>query len=98
MLGGIVAQFADTVVATAAAASGLSSAVRVGRLVQYLISIFVAVPALGQLGVDTAILVTGLTTVVQTDAGDLIIPTSALLESVIQTAPAAPQPPTPPAM
>lgn len=61
LLGGIVAQFIGGVVGSAAAASGLSYAARAGRLVQHILSVFVAILALGQLGIDTAILVTAIT-------------------------------------
>ncbi|MDZ4719880.1 MAG: mechanosensitive ion channel [Roseiflexaceae bacterium] len=61
LLGGVVAQFIGGIVTTAAAASGLSYATRAGRFVQHLLSIFVVILALGQLGIDTAILVTALT-------------------------------------
>jgi small-conductance mechanosensitive channel len=61
LLGGIVAQFIGGVVGSAAAASGLSYATRAGRLVQHILSVFVAILALGQLGIDTAILVTAIT-------------------------------------
>ncbi len=61
LVGGIVAQFAGSIVTATATASGMSNATRVGRAVQYLISLFVGVLALGQLGVDTAILVTAIT-------------------------------------
>jgi small-conductance mechanosensitive channel len=61
LLGGIAAQFVGNLVTAAAAGAGLSAPGRLGRLVQYLISVFVVVLALGELGVDTAILVTTLT-------------------------------------
>lgn len=61
LVGGIVAQFAGGIVTATAIASGMTNATRIGRSVQYLISLFVGVLALGQLGVDTAILVTAIT-------------------------------------
>ncbi|GAB4122481.1 MAG: hypothetical protein Fur005_09310 [Roseiflexaceae bacterium] len=61
LLGGVVAQFIGGVVTTAAVASGLSYAQQAGRFIQHLLSLFVAVLALGQLGIDTAILVTAIT-------------------------------------
>ena len=64
LLGGVVAQFVGNLVASVGALSGLSYAARVGRVVQYMISLFVVVLALGQLGVDTAILVTAITIVI----------------------------------
>lgn len=64
MLGGVAAQFVGNLVTTVGAASGISYAGRVGRIIQYLISLFVVVLALGQLGVDTSILVTAITIVI----------------------------------
>jgi small-conductance mechanosensitive channel len=61
MLGGVAAQFVGNLVTTVGAASGVSNAARLGRIVQYLISLFVVILALGQLGLDTAILVTAIT-------------------------------------
>jgi small-conductance mechanosensitive channel len=61
LLGGVVAQFVGNLVTTVGSAGGLAHAARFGRIVQYLISLFVVVLALGQLGVDTAILVTAIT-------------------------------------
>lgn len=64
LLGGVAAQFVGNLVASVGALSGLSYATRVGRIVQYMISVFVVVLALGQLGVDTAILVTAITIII----------------------------------
>lgn len=61
LLGGVVAQFMGTLVTNLAAAGGLSYAPRLGRFLQYLISVFVAILALGVLGLDTALLVTAVT-------------------------------------
>jgi small-conductance mechanosensitive channel len=61
LLGGVVAQFVGNLVTTVGSAGGLAHAARFGRIIQYLISLFVVVLALGQLGVDTAILVTAIT-------------------------------------
>ena len=61
VLGGIAAQFVGNLVATAATTSGVANGGRIGKIVQYLISLFVVILALGQLGLDTAILVTALT-------------------------------------
>lgn len=61
VLGGIAAQFIGGLVGSAATASGIAGGGRVGRIVQHLISLFVVIVALGQLGLDTAILVTALT-------------------------------------
>ena len=142
LLGGVVAQFVGNLVTSVGAVSGLGYAGRAGRIVQYMISLFVVVLALGQLGVDTAILVTAITiaiaafglalglgargvvynvlagyymrqrfpngqpiayfdvrgevssvgsvnTLVRTSEGEVVIPNSALLESVVR----APRPP-----
>jgi small-conductance mechanosensitive channel len=61
LLGGVVAQFVGNLVASVGAASGITYAGRLGRIIQYLISLFVVVLALGQLGIDTSILVTAIT-------------------------------------
>ena len=61
LLGGIVAKFVGDVVTRVSTEANLGYAGRVGRLVQYLISLFVVVIALRVLGLDTAILVTALT-------------------------------------
>ncbi|MCU0490275.1 MAG: mechanosensitive ion channel [Chloroflexaceae bacterium] len=61
LLGGLVAQFVGNLVAAAATASGVTGAARLGTLVQSIITLFVVVLALSQLGVDTAILVTAIT-------------------------------------
>lgn len=61
LLGGVVAQFVGNLITTVAAGSGLAYGARLGRIVQYLISLFVVVLALGVLGIDTSILVTALT-------------------------------------
>jgi hypothetical protein len=61
LLGGIAAQFVGNVVRAAGEANGLSYAARAGQFVQQLLSIFVVILALGQLRIDTAILVTAIT-------------------------------------
>jgi hypothetical protein len=61
LLGGIVAQYVGNLVTTVAAAAGLDYAGRLGRILQYVISLFVVIPALGVMGIDTALLVTTLT-------------------------------------
>jgi small-conductance mechanosensitive channel len=61
LLGGVIAQFVGNLVTTLGTASGITYAARLGRIIQYLISLFVVVLALGQLGIDTAILVTAIT-------------------------------------
>jgi small-conductance mechanosensitive channel len=64
LLGGVVAQFLGNLVSTLGSASGVTYAARLGRIVQYMISLFVVVLALGQLGIDTSILVTAITIVI----------------------------------
>lgn len=145
LLGGIVAQFIGGVVTATGTAAGLSYAGRAGRFVQHLLSVFVAILALGQLGIDTGILVTavtiliasfglalslalglgartivghimagfymrqrlpsgrpvvlgevrgtvasvgGVNTLVSTSAGDVVIPNTVLLESIVSSPPA----------
>jgi small-conductance mechanosensitive channel len=61
VLGNMAAQFAGSLISSTLAASGIANGERVGRLVQYLVSLFVLILALSQLGVDTALLVTALT-------------------------------------
>lgn len=61
VLGGMAAQFAGGLVTTALAASGVANAGRVGRALQYLLSVFVIILALSRLEIDTAMLVTALT-------------------------------------
>lgn len=64
LLGGVVAQFVGNLVTTFGIAGGVTYAARLGRIIQYMISLFVVVLALGQLGIDTAILVTAITIVI----------------------------------
>jgi small-conductance mechanosensitive channel len=61
LLGGMAAQFTGNLVRNLAAAGNLSYANQLARLVQYVISVFVAILALGVLGLDTALLVTAVT-------------------------------------
>jgi hypothetical protein len=61
LLGGMAAQFMGNLVRTLAIGGNLSYANQLGRLVQYVISIFVAILALGVLGLDTGLLVTAVT-------------------------------------
>jgi small-conductance mechanosensitive channel len=60
MLGGVIAKFTGDLVTTVATGADLSYARVLGRIVQYLISLFVLIVALGALGVDTTVLVTSL--------------------------------------
>lgn len=61
LIGSIAARFVGHVVNTLASGSGLGYGGRIGRLVQYLITIFVVVLALGTLGVETAVLIMAIT-------------------------------------
>jgi small-conductance mechanosensitive channel len=153
LLGGIVAKFVGDLIVSVVGGAGLTYADRIGRIVQYLISVFVVVIALGVLGLDTSILVTVLTiavgafglalalalglgarsvvqhvlagyymrqrfaagqpirfdqtqgevrsigsvnTVVSTAQGDVVIPNSLLIESVVQAPRPAASPPAAP--
>ncbi len=64
LLGGMVSQFAGNLVTSVAIAAGLSYAKRLGNIIQYMISLFVVILALGVLGIDTALLVTVVTIVI----------------------------------
>lgn len=64
LLGGIAARFMGDLITTMATGAGISYARRLGAGVQYLVSLFVAVIALGVLGVDTSLLVTAVTIVI----------------------------------
>ncbi|MEM8535140.1 MAG: hypothetical protein AAGF95_30160 [Chloroflexota bacterium] len=61
LFGGFVAQIVGGVITASASNVGLNYASRLGRLVQYLIMIVVAVLALGIIGLDVALLITSLT-------------------------------------
>ncbi len=61
LLGGMVAQFVGNLATSVATAAGLSYAKRLGNILQYMISLFVVILALGVLGIDTALLVTVVT-------------------------------------
>jgi len=61
LLGGIVSKFMGDLVSGVSRGAGLGYASRLGTVVQYLTSVFVAVLALGVLGIDTALLVTTIT-------------------------------------
>ena len=61
LLGGIIAQKIGDMVGVAAVAGGISGGKRLGKIVQYLVSLFVVIIALGIMGMDTALLVTGVT-------------------------------------
>lgn len=61
LLGGIVATFVGTLVTALGRGAGLVYAARLGRVAQYLVSLFVVVLTLSALKIDTALLVTALT-------------------------------------
>lgn len=63
LLGGIVSKFMGDLITNVTRGAGISYASRLGTGIQYLISVFVAVLALGVLGIDTALLVTTITIV-----------------------------------
>lgn len=60
-VGSLAASFIGDVVSTIATSEGLAYGRRLGRLVQYIVSGFVAVLALSTLGIQTAILITSIT-------------------------------------
>lgn len=61
LIGSLAARFVGDLVTTIASGNDLAYAGRLGRLIQYLLTIFVVVLAIGALGVETAILITALT-------------------------------------
>ena len=61
LLGGIAAQFVGNTVTALAAGAGVNNPGRLGKIVQYVISVFVLIIALGVMGVDTTMLVTAVT-------------------------------------
>jgi small-conductance mechanosensitive channel len=61
LIGGVAAQFLGNTVTALASGTGLRAPARLGRIVQYLASVFVVIIALGVLGMDTALLVTAVT-------------------------------------
>lgn len=61
LIGGIAAQFLGNTVTALAAGAGVNTPARLGKIVQYLVSVFVVIIALGVLGMDTALLVTAVT-------------------------------------
>ncbi|GAC1533908.1 MAG: hypothetical protein NVS2B7_01520 [Herpetosiphon sp.] len=61
LLGGIVANFVGNLVTTMGTSAGLRFAGRLGRTIQYIISVFIVILALNQLGINTALLVTTVT-------------------------------------
>lgn len=61
LLGGIVATFVGNLVTALATGGGIRYAARLGRIAQYLVSLFVVVLTLGALKIDTALLVTAIT-------------------------------------
>lgn len=61
LLGGMAAQFMGNLVRNLATGAGLTYANQLGGLVQSIVSVFVAILALGTLGLDTALLITAVT-------------------------------------
>src|SRR5919112_3868451 len=61
LLGSMVARLAGNWVSLIAAAGGLGYAQQLGRLVQYVVALFVIVLALGVLGIQVGLLVTAIT-------------------------------------
>jgi len=61
LIGGLVAQFVGSTVTALAEGSGINNAARLGKLIQFLIIIFVVIISLGIMGLDTALLVTSVT-------------------------------------
>jgi len=61
LIGGVAAQFLGNTVTALALGAGVNSPARLGKIVQYLISVFVVITALGVLGMNTALLVTVVT-------------------------------------
>lgn len=61
LIGGLVAQFVGNSVSALAAASGIGSAARIGKTLQFLIVVFVIIISLSIMGLDTALLVTSVT-------------------------------------
>jgi small-conductance mechanosensitive channel len=64
LLGSIVARLAGTWVSIIAAGGGVGYARPLGRLVQYIVALFVAILALGVLGIQIGLLVTAITIVI----------------------------------
>lgn len=61
LIGGVAAQFLGNTVTAFGAGAGINSPARLGKLVQYLVSIFVVIIALGVMGMDTVLMVTAVT-------------------------------------
>jgi small-conductance mechanosensitive channel len=64
LLGGVIAKFTGELVAGVGSGAGLAYASILGRIVQYLVSLFVLIVALGALGIDTTVLVTSVPIVI----------------------------------
>ena len=64
LLGSMVARLAGTWVTLLAAGGGLGSARQLGRMVQYIVSLFVVILALGVLGIQIGLLVTAITIII----------------------------------
>jgi hypothetical protein len=61
LIGSLAARFVGDIVTTIATGADVGYARRLGRMVHYLLMIFVVVLALGTLGIETAILITAIT-------------------------------------
>ncbi len=61
LIGGLAAQFIGNTVTALATGSGISNAPRLGKIIQFLIVVFVVIISLGIMGLDTALLVTSVT-------------------------------------
>lgn len=61
LLGGLVAQFLGNTATAVATGAGINQPSRIGKLVQFLIIVFVIIISLGIMGLDTALLVTSVT-------------------------------------
>ena len=61
LIGGVAAKFVGSTVTALSAGAGVNGPARLGKIVQYLVSLFVFIIALGVLGMDTALLVTAVT-------------------------------------
>ena len=61
LIGGLVAQFLGNTATAVATGAGISNASRLGKLVQFMIIVFVVILSLGIMGLDTALLVTTVT-------------------------------------
>jgi small-conductance mechanosensitive channel len=66
LLGCLIAQFVGNMTAAVAGGSGIGNAARLGKLIQFIIILFVVIISLGIMGLDTGLLVTSATIVIAT--------------------------------